>query len=262
LASGRLGSAFAAQAGRTGLIPYLTAGYPSLDLSLELMRALAPCSLALEVGVPFSDPIADGPDIQRASEWALQRGVGVAEALELVRRFRTEHALPVVVMTYANPPLRIGMAEFANRAVDAGVDGVIVSDLPPDEDPDTWEALQHAGLDTVLLVAPTTDAERLALLLPRCRGFVYCLARTGVTGQGGGFAGSLEWRIGEIRARTALPVAVGFGIATAEQARALRGADAAIVGAAFAREIARDPERGVTERVATKARELATALES
>jgi len=225
------------------------------------MRALAPRSLAIEVGVPFSDPIADGPDIQRASEWALARGVGVAQALDLVRRFRRDHAVPVVVMTYANPPLRLGIAEFARRAAESGVDGVIVSDLPPDEDPATWDALQGAGLDTVLLVAPTTDAARLALLLPRCRGFVYCLARTGVTGEGGGFVGALDRRVAEIRAHTSLPVAVGFGIATAEQARALpRGVDAAVVGAAFAREIARDPERGVVERVATKAEELAAAL--
>jgi len=259
--AGRLGSAFGSSAGRTGLIPYLTAGYPSLDRSLELMHALAPCSLALEVGVPFSDPIADGPDIQRASEWALAQGVGVAEALELVRRFRRDHALPVVVMTYANPPLSLGMAEFAARAADSGVDGVIVSDLPPDEDPECWGALQSAGLDTVLLVAPTTDDARLALLLPCCRGFVYCLARTGVTGEGGGFEGALDRRVAQIRAHTPLPVAVGFGIATGEQARALPpGVDAAVVGAAFAREIARDPSRGVTERVTKKAEELAAAL--
>ena len=259
--AGRLGSAFASSAGRTGLIPYLTAGYPSLDRSLELMHALAPCSLALEVGVPFSDPIADGPDIQRASEWSLAHGVGVVEALELVRRFRRDHALPVVVMTYANPPLRLGIVEFARRAADAGVDGVIVSDLPPDEDPAAWDALQAAGLDTVLLVAPTTDDARLALLLPRCRGFVYCLARTGVTGEGGGFAGALDRRLAEIRAHTPLPVAVGFGIATADHARALpSGVEAAVVGAAFAREISRDPSRGVTERVTSKAEELAAAL--
>jgi tryptophan synthase alpha chain len=164
-------------------------------------------------------------------------------------------------MTYANPILRPGIAGFATRAREAGVDGVIVSDLPPDEDPEAWEALDRAGLDTVQLVAPTTERERLALVLARCRGFVYCLARTGVTGAGGGYAGLLEDRVREIRALTSLPVAVGFGISSGEQARALRGvADAAIVGAALIREITWDPEHGVVERVAGRARELAAAL--
>jgi tryptophan synthase alpha chain len=257
----RIAAAFAAR-GTTGLIPYLTAGYPSLDDSLALMHAFAGAGArTIEVGVPFSDPIADGPDIQRASERALRSGSGALEAIGLVERFRRERQTPVVLMTYANPVLRVGLERFANLAAAAGADGVLVSDLPPDETPEAWAAFDRAGLDTVMLVAPTTDAARLPLILGRARGFVYCLARTGVTGQGGGYAGSLPERVAELRAHTALPIAVGFGIADAAGARALRGvADAVVVGAAFMRRIAEDPERGAVERVAALARELGDAL--
>jgi tryptophan synthase alpha chain len=258
----RLRAAFAARAGRTGFIPFVTAGYPSLDATLEMLRAFArEGALAAEVGIPFSDPIADGPDIQRASEWALRAGVTTVAVLDMLARFRAESALPVVVMTYANPVLRAGVETFAARAVAAGVDGVIVSDLPPDEAPEWWAAFERAGLETIVLVAPTTDDDRLPGLLERCRGFVYCLARTGVTGQGAGWSGSLPERVAALRRATSLPVAVGFGISGGEDARRLRGvADAVVVGAAFMRRVAEDPGRGATERVAGLARELADAL--
>lgn len=262
MTASRLSAAFAARAGASGLIPYLTAGYPSLDDSLELLRALERAGvLAVEVGVPFSDPIADGPDIQRASEWALRRHVGVSDVLDLVARFRRESALPVVVMTYANPVARVGAREFATRAHSAGVDAVILSDLPPEELPGTWQAMDEAGLETVMLVAPTTSAERLPIVLARCRGFVYCLARTGVTGRAEGFAGSLDERLAAVRAQSRLPVAVGFGISTAADARVLRGrVDAAIVGAAFMRKVHEDPAHGVVARVSALASELVGAL--
>jgi len=258
----RLALAFAARTSPTGLIPYLTAGYPALERTLELLRAVERAgALAVEVGVPFSDPIADGPDIQRASEWALRQGVGIADVLDLVARFRRESSLPIVVMTYANPVVRMGSDAFADRTRDAGVDAVILSDLPPEELPGTWRALDDAGIDTVLLVAPTTSAERLPALLARCRGFVYCLSRTGVTGRSEGFAGSLDERIAAVRAHTKLPVAVGFGISTAADAAALRGrVDAAVVGAAFMRLVEQDPERGVVDRVGAFASELAASL--
>jgi tryptophan synthase alpha chain len=257
-----LGPAFTSRRSATGLIPYLTAGYPSLEATLELLRAVERAgALAVEVGVPFSDPIADGPDIQRASEWALRQGVGVGDVLDLVARFRRESSLPVVVMTYANPVVRVGAKPFAERARAAGVDAVILSDLPPEELPETWQALDDAGIDTVLLVAPTTSDERLPMLLARCRGFVYCLSRTGVTGRSDGYAGSLETRLAAVRAHTALPIAVGFGISSAADAAALRGrVDAAVVGAAFMRLVHQDPERGVLERVSGLAGELVAAL--
>jgi tryptophan synthase alpha chain len=262
LRASRLASAFAERTSATGLIPYLTAGYPSLERSLEMLRAVERAgALAVEVGVPFSDPIADGPDIQRSSEWALRKGVGLTDVLELIARFRRESALPVVVMTYANPVVRMGAQPFAEGARAAGVDAVILSDLPPEELPETWRALDDAGLDTVLLVAPTTSAERLPVLLGRCRGFVYCLSRTGVTGRAEGYAGSLDDRLAAVRAHSNLPVAVGFGISTAADAAALRGrVDAAVVGAAFMRLVHQDPERGVVERVGGFAGELAAAL--
>lgn len=258
----RLGAAFAARSGRTGYIPFVTAGYPDLDATLEMLRGFARSgAIAVEIGIPFSDPIADGPDIQRASEWALQRGVGVADVFALVKRFRAESDLPVVLMTYANPVVRTGAEVFAREARAAGVDGIIVSDLPPEESPELWAALDAAGIDTILLVAPTTEAARVPVLLARCRGFVYCLSRTGVTGQAGGYAGSLPDRIEALRAQTSLPIAVGFGISTGEDAARLQGvADAVIVGAAFMRRVTADPEHGAAQRVVELADELAGAL--
>jgi tryptophan synthase alpha chain len=259
----RLGEAFKGRRGPTGLIPFLTAGYPSLQASLEMMLELERLgAIALEIGIPFSDPIADGPEIQRASEAALARGVGPDETLELVRRFRERATLPVIVMTYANPILRHGIERFAGRARAAGVDGAIVSDLPPDESPDAWAALDAAELATILLVAPTSPSRRVPMLLERCRGFVYCLARTGVTGRSQGYAGSIDDRVKELRSMTKLPIAVGFGIANAEGARALRGvSDAVVVGAAFMRAVSEDPTNGAVQRVAALAREIVGALD-
>ena len=261
-ATRRLAAAFAAAPGRTGLIPFLTAGYPSIDASLEMLRGFARLGArAVEIGIPFSDPIADGAEIQRASEWALARHVGPPQVLELVAALRRESSLPVVVMTYINPVLRGGIERFAEAARDAGVDGVLLSDLPPEESPEVWAALGGAALDAVMLVAPTTDPARVARVVARASGFVYCLARTGVTGQSGGYGGALDERIALIRRHTRLPVAVGFGISNAEQARALKGqADAVVVGAAFMRAVSEDPARGATDRVERLAGELVGAL--
>ncbi|MFN8586445.1 MAG: tryptophan synthase subunit alpha [Candidatus Eisenbacteria bacterium] len=262
MSGSRLEAAFAARRGGTGLIPFVTAGYPSLDATYDMLCAFDRAgALAAEIGIPFSDPIADGPDIQRASEWAVARKVGTADVLDTIARFRAEHSLPIVVMTYANPVVRMGAEEFARRAKAAGVDGVIVSDLPPEESPEVWAAFDAAGVDTITLVAPTTEEARVAPLVERCRGFVYCLARTGVTGQGSGWSGSIPDRVAHIRTRTALPVAVGFGISSGDDARKLRGvADAVIVGAAFVRRITENPDSGAVERVESFARELTAAL--
>ena len=258
----RLAAAFAAARGQTGLIPFATAGYPSLDGSVEILLGLARSgALALELGIPFSDPIADGPEIQRASEAALAQGVSVERVLEIVRRMRSRSEIPVVLMTYANPALAMGIERFAREAHAAGVDGVLISDLPPEESPETWRALDEAGLDTIVLTAPTTDPARLPRLVGRARGFVYCLARTGVTGAGPGEAHGLRERVAELRRHTPLPVAVGFGVSTTAQARALKGvADGVVVGAAFMRAIATDVRQGATERVLGLAGELVEAL--
>lgn len=259
----RLGDAFAARPGRTGLIPFITAGYPSLDQTGEMLHGLAALGVtAVELGVPFSDPIADGPDIQRSSEWAVSRGVGLRDVLRLVAELRKRSELPIVAMTYLNPVARMGIDAFADEARASGLDGVLLSDLPPDESPQTWDALERAGLDTILLVAPTTPEARLPVVLSRARGFLYCLARTGVTGAGGGFGGSVPDRIADLRTRTHLPIAVGFGIAKPADARALMGvADAVVVGAAFMRAIAEDPGNGSTGRVLDLAASLVGALE-
>lgn len=258
----RLGPAFAAARGTTGLIPFITAGYPSLEASGGLMAALdRPGVRALEIGIPFSDPIADGPEIQRASESALRARVGTEEVLGLVAGFRRTSSLPVVVMTYANPVLRYGIEAFAQAAREAGVDGIIVSDLPPDEAPEVWSAFDQAGLDTVVLVAPTTDAARLPGLVARARGFVYCMARTGVTGAGSGDPAALPERVAGLRRLTPLPIAVGFGISGAVGAREMKGVvDAVIVGAAFMRAVSEDPAHGVVHRVQALAGELIEAL--
>ncbi len=258
----RLGASFTDWRGRTGLIPYLTAGYPSLPGTLEMLRGVAARGvLAVELGVPFSDPIADGPEIQRSSEWAVRAGVGPADVLDLAGALRRESAIPIVVMTYANPVLRFGVGRFAARAREAGVDGIIVSDLPPEEAPEAWDAFDGAGLDTVMLVAPTTPEARLQAVLSRSRGYVYCLARTGVTGRSAGFAGSLPERIAALRTRTKLPIAVGFGISTVAQARELRGlADAVVVGAAFMRAVSEGPSADAAERVIELAGGLVAGL--
>lgn len=257
----RIGPAFAASAGRTGLIPFVTAGYPTPADTLAMLRGFAESgALVAEIGLPFSDPIADGAEIQRASEAALAQGIGPSETLELVRELRRTHALPVVVMTYLNPLLRHGLERFATEAREAGVDGVLVSDLPHDESPEAWRAFEDAGLDTVLLVAPTTAPARLAAIAARGRGFLYCLARTGVTGAAAGESGDLERRLAELRRASRLPIAVGFGIARPEQARALRGrADAVVVGAALMRA-AGGPAPGGSERAVALAREMIAAL--
>jgi tryptophan synthase alpha chain len=258
----RLASAFAAAQGRTGLVPYIVAGYPDPDTSLRILRGFARQGvLAVEVGVPFSDPIADGPDIQRACERALARGSSCEQALALVKALRRESDLPVVLMSYLNPVLRGGIGAFAERARAAGLDGVLLSDLPPDEAPEIWDALDQAGLDSVVLIAPTTDEERLPSLLERARGFVYCLARTGVTGTGSGYHGSIPDRVGAIRRRSPLPVAVGFGLSNGRDAARLRGiADAVVVGTAFVRALDAGAPEGAVERVLALSDELIEAL--
>jgi len=166
-----------------------------------------------------------------------------------------------VIMTYVQPLLAFGMERFTGAAVAAGVDGVLMTDLPPDEAPDLWETCDRARLDTVTLVTPTTDASRLPRLVERARGFVYCVSRTGVTGDSPGFGGSLPDRIAELRHHTPLPIAVGFGISSPAGAATLRGvADAVVVGAAFARAVARDPGSGAVSRVRELAASLVAAL--
>ncbi|HVP38436.1 MAG TPA: tryptophan synthase subunit alpha [Candidatus Saccharimonadales bacterium] len=236
----RLEAAFRAtrSKGRLALVPFLTAGFPDPARTVEAAEALAAAgAAALELGIPFSDPIADGPVIQVTSQQALARGVTVESALEMAAQIHARTGLPLVAMTYANPVLRCGVERFARRAAESGVDGVILTDVPPEELSEAWAALRAAGLGCVRLVTPLTRRERLARILEGGGGYVYVVSRTGVTGRGEAAAGLADL-VQELRGLTALPVAVGFGIEGPEQVRRLAGlADGVIVGSALLRRM-------------------------
>ncbi|MBA2564538.1 MAG: tryptophan synthase subunit alpha [Gemmatimonadetes bacterium] len=220
--------------GRAALLPFLTAGFPDRHTSLELLEGMAEAGAdVIELGVPFSDPVADGPTIQRASARALAGGMNLEGVLELAAAFRRRHDTPILLFTYVNPLLRRGVERTAADAAAAGVDGVLVCDLPHEEDPVVREAFRGEGLDYVTLVAPTSSPSRVAVLARAATGFVYLIARTGVTGAGAGDA-RLEQQMAEVRRHTPLPVAVGFGIADPASARrAAATADGVVVGSAF-----------------------------
>ena len=218
---------------RTGLIPYVTAGDPSPQSTLPLMQRLASAGAdVIELGVPFSDPMADGPVIQRASDRAIRQGVGLAECLEFVRRFRkTDSATPVVLMGYANPIERLGTERFAVLASDAGVDGVLVVDYPPEECQEFAQRLRGRGIDPIFLLAPTSTAQRIEQIARVASGYVYYVSLTGITGASHLDAAAVAERIPSIRASVRLPVGVGFGIKDAATAQAIaRVADAVVIG--------------------------------
>lgn len=219
--------------GQKGLIPYLTAGYPDWDRMDAAVLALSHAGAdVLELGVPFSDPLADGPTIQRSSQLALEAGVTLHEILDRVESGRERWRLPVVLMSYANPIVAFGIEAFCRRARAAGVSGVLLSDLPPEELPELWAALHESELGIALLVAPTSGPERIAKLAVSATEFVYCLSRLGVTGQGGPYAKNLAAQVEAARTHTRLPVVVGFGIRSPEDvAQAGAAADGVVIGA-------------------------------
>lgn len=225
----------AREEGRAALIPFLTGGDPDAATTLTLVLEMARRGADLvEVGIPFSDPLADGTTIQRASQRALAGGFSLGRALELAAQIRRSSAVPLVFMSYVNPILSFGAAAFAAAAAGAGVDGVIVPDLPPEEAADLRAACGRHGLAAIFLVAPTTSPRRLALICAASRGYVYYVALRGVTGTRHGLPGDLAAGIARVRAATGLPVAVGFGIATPEHvAAAAQEADGVIVGSAI-----------------------------
>jgi tryptophan synthase alpha chain len=235
--------------GRTALIPFVTAGDPDPVVTVPLMHAMVEAGADLiELGVPFSDPIADGPVIQRATERALAKGVSLGDVLEMVRAFRAEDTeTPVVLMGYLNPIEVMGYETFAASAREAGVDGALVVDVPPEEGHGLVEALRAQGLDLVYLLAPTSTEHRIALIGEVASGFVYYVSVKGVTGAGHLDLDSVAEKVGGIRARIPLPVGVGFGIKDAETAARVAGlADAVIVGSAIVariEEAADTPER-------------------
>ena len=225
--------------GERALVAYLTAGDPSLGATERLVReAAARGADIVELGVPFSDPIADGPVIQRAAMRALERGISVARVLETVATLRAETAVPLVLLTYYNPVLAFGLKAFARTAADAGVDGVIVADLPPEEAGPFAAEAEAAGLDLVHLVAPTSTPPRVRLIARRSRGFIYVVSLTGVTGERRELPRDLEAQITALRRVTTKPVCVGFGIGHPDQVAAVgRLADGVIVGSAIVRLI-------------------------
>lgn len=222
-------------AGHTALIPYLTAGYPSTADTAELLAALAAAGAdIIELGVPFSDPVADGPTIQRSSQRALEQGMTPAGVLDLLADFRSRFDTPVVLFTYLNPVLAAGVASFCQRAVAAGAQGLLLTDLPVDGDPPLEAMLEGSPLALVRLIAPTTPAERALRIAERAQGFVYYIARLGVTGAGRALRPELANELQALRQRTSTPVAVGFGVSTPEHARMLAGAaDGVVVGSAL-----------------------------
>lgn len=255
--------------GRAGLVIYLTAGDPNPDTSLALFEGLAGAGADLvEIGMPFSDPMADGPAIQAAGQRALKRGMNLRKTLAMVRQLRERDAdTPYVVMGYYNPIYRYGAEAFARDAVAAGVDGAIVVDLPPEEDAELAEPARRAGLDIVRLATPTSDEARLPAIVAHASGFLYYVAIAGITGTRSADAASVNRAVARMRRFSGLPIAVGFGIKTpAQAAEVAKAADAAAVGSALVDRIALnlDPagnaKPGLVEAVLADIRALADGV--
>lgn len=238
--------------GRKALVPFITAGDPSLEATVPVMHALVEAGAdAIELGVPFSDPMADGPTIQRSSERALARGAGLAFVLQSVRAFREHDAdTPVVLMGYLNPVEIRGAATFANQAAEAGVDGVLLVDLPPEEAGEFRGAFAARGIDLILLASPTTGEQRLDALCREARGYLYYVSFAGVTGASERLdTGAASARLRAIRARSGAPVVAGFGIRDAASASAMAvDADGVVVGSALVAALADASEPVETAR--------------
>jgi tryptophan synthase alpha chain len=236
----RIQDRFAAlkQAGRKALIPYLTAGDPNPDFTVPLMHAMVKAGAdILELGVPFSDPMAEGPVIQHAMERALEHHLGLHHVIDMVAAFRREDTTtPVLLMGYLNPVEVMGYENFVNRASAAGIDGVLLVDLPPEEAEDLLKYARPKGLDVVFLVAPTTTEARMAAIARSSSGFVYYVSLKGVTGAGHLDTAAVQERVAKIKSMTALPVGVGFGIKDGDSAKTIAAvADAVVVGSALVR---------------------------
>jgi len=240
---GRIEDAFTQlkQAGKKGFIPFITAGDPDLATTEQLLITLAQSGATLiELGVPFSDPMADGPVIQRASERALKNKFGLQEILDTTARVRKQIDTPIILFSYYNPLLQFGLKRMAEAAKDAGVDGVLVTDLTPEESGEFESELRAQGMDMIFLVAPTSTDERLQLVAHHASGFIYAVSRAGVTGARSTVSAEAEKLVTRMRRFSELPIAVGFGISNADQVKDVqRYADAVVVGSAIVAEMER-----------------------
>lgn len=250
--------------GRRALIPFITAGDPDPELTVPLMHALVESGAdIIELGVPFSDPMADGPTIQRASERALAKGMSLRKVLDMVRTFRAQDGdTPVVLMGYANPIEAIGPEHFVAAASDAGVDGVLVVDYPPAECEAFAAAAKAAGIDPIFLLAPTSTEQRFDDVAKIGSGYIYYVSLKGVTGSGALDFNDVAVRLPQIRARVGMPVGVGFGIRDAESARRIgEVADAVVIGSRIIEELENSPREDAVTNVKVFLRSIRTALD-
>ena len=225
--------------GKKAFIPYIMAGDPSLKSTKDIVLLFEECGADIvEIGVPFTDPLADGPTIQMASERALKAGITLKKVISFVKDLRQGTRIPLVLMTYYNPVFKYGEENFVRDAKDAGVDGVIIPDLPPDEAGNLIRSSKKASLDTIFLLAPTSTSERIKKVAKASRGFIYYVSVTGITGSRLLLDGSIETLISEIRKYTDKPIAVGFGVSTPEEASAVsKVSDGVIVGSAIVKRL-------------------------
>jgi tryptophan synthase alpha chain len=237
--------------GHKAFVAFLTAGDPSLEQTVDAAIALDRAGVdIMELGVPFSDPLADGPVIQRASDRALRNGTRLSDVLDVVRRIRARSDMPLLLFSYFNPLLRYGLERLARTARDIGADGVLVTDLPPEEAGGWISVAREAGLDTVFLAAPTSPDERLRRVAEASRGFVYAVSRTGVTGERDAISSDAAPLVRRIKALTDEPVVLGFGLSTPGQVRAAAEvADGVVVGSALVRFLEEHPQGDVAGQV-------------
>ena len=249
---------------RKALIPFITAGDPSPQLTVSLLHALVEAGAdVLELGVPFSDPMADGPVIQRASERALKQGMTLRGVLNMVVEFRKQDmTTPVVLMGYGNPIEAMGWELFSQRCAEVGVDGVLTVDFPPEESYDAFEHLQRHNIAPIFLLAPTTNETRIAQVAKLARGYVYYVSLKGVTGAGSIDLSAIEQKMPQLRKHIKLPIGVGFGIRDAETARAVaKLCDGVVVGSRIVQEIEASTEQNVVANVSKLVRELKMAID-
>jgi tryptophan synthase alpha chain len=245
--------------GRLALIAYVTCGFPEPSTTLPIVRALVDGGAdIIELGVPFSDPVADGATIQKASFRALAAGTSTASCLDIAAQVRGQASdVPLILMSYANPILAFGSEAFVDRAAAAGVDGLIVVDLPPEEGAELRDRCRAAGIDNILLVAPSSDDGRIERIAAQASGFIYCVSVAGVTGARAELPAGLPDFLSRVRRHTSLPLAVGFGVSRPEHLRSLQGvADAAVVGSAIIDLIDSSPPDALDERLKGYVREL------